>query len=125
MDQGPVVLVSDLAGPVVELKLLQLRKDAIALLGGRGLYVGRKHRLGGRLLAEERKGDEDDDGGRQRGCEHELDAHVRATARVPSYRSASRRCSRASGQSAMTDPSRNSTPASQMRLTRGLTQAWR
>ena len=59
------------------------------------------------------------DGEQRREDEREVQARTAAPA-VP-YRSARRRSSRASGQSAITEPSTNTKPASQIRLTAGFT----
>jgi hypothetical protein len=69
LNERAVVLVGDLAGPVVELELLELGKHAIALLGGDQRVVVR--RFGRGCLAGARSG-------REQRAERELDAQ-RAT----------------------------------------------
>jgi hypothetical protein len=78
-DLRTVVLVGDLAGPVVELELLQLREDAVALLGGRERDVGRDDRRWRLVPTEKRDRDEDDGCRRQKRAEQELRAHARAS----------------------------------------------
>jgi hypothetical protein len=78
LNERAVVLVGDLAGPVVELELLELGKHAIALLGGDQRVVVRRFGRGCLAGAQERNGDEDDGRGREQRAERELDAQ-RAT----------------------------------------------
>ena len=113
---------SSLPGAVVELELLQRREGTVALLDQRepALVLGRRvepvvrgrgSRRNGSATSSTRR---DGESGAQNDCEC---AHARAGA----SRVTSRRCSRASGHSATSEPSRNTMPASQIRLTSGLT----
>ncbi len=108
---------------MVELQLLQRRERPVTLLGER-------ERMRARLrlpqvvvlrhgLAQERNRDEQDRDDGDDGREDERGGHASASA----YRAASRRCSRGSGQSATSEPARKTNPASQIRLTSGLTSA--
>ena len=73
-------------------------------------------------LAQERQRDEQHGACRHDDAEHERDdRHARAGA----SRVTSRRCSRASGHSATSEPSRNTKPATQIRLTSGLTSTFK
>src|SRR5207245_4651702 len=125
-DLTPVVLVGRLAGAVVELELFQRRERAVALLDelemrlvafGRGVEAVVLR--GG--LPQERQGDEHDDDRGERHTRSECEGrHARAGASLET----SRRCSRASGQTATADPSRNTMPAIQIKLTSGLTSTF-
>ncbi len=126
-DLRTVVLVGDRAGPVVELELLERSERAVAgleqleptLLG----VVEVVERVGlGLRLAEERHRDRDDACDCERRSEHESKRQRVAGRPTAEARSTSRRCSRRSGHSVMTEPMRNTRPASQMRFTSGLTK---
>ena len=130
-DEGAVVLVGDLACPVVELELLQRRERPVALVQEAQALLLLGIRRDERVTAagaEERTGDVDDAGGREQRaksqCERAPSAlphYARATAPSPAKRAASRRCSRASGHMVTTEPSTKIRPESQIRLTSGFT----
>src|SRR6476469_130426 len=125
-DVAAVVLVGDLARAVVELQLLQRSERLVALFDERkltliGLAGCVEAIVDGRRVAEERQRDEQ----YRAGCEHDAEdecdgGHARAGAR----RVTSRRCSRASGHNATAEPSRNTIPAIQSRLTSGFTSTF-
>ena len=74
------------------------------------------------VAGEQRAGDPEHGGDREHGRQHDRDGgHAWAIAR----RLARRRCSRASGHIVTTDPNRKTIPASQIRLTSGLTSTLR
>ena len=122
-DELAVLLVADLAGAVIELELLQRGQRAISLLGEcqpLGLPFGRSVEpvVFDLRLAEIRQAHDEHRRGRQRDGEDDRKcAHARAGER----RRTSRRCSRASGQSATAAPNRKTTPAIQIRFTSGFT----
>ena len=112
---------------MVELELLQRGERAVTVLAEleRPLseLVGLREPVvscGG--LAQERDRDQNDREHRDHRTDHESDVHDAATW-GNAYRDSSLRCSRASGQSVISEPKRKTTPASQMKLTRGLTSA--
>ena len=132
-DERPVVLIRDLAGPVVELELLQRGERTVTLLEQAQTPLVSRVRDEDVVPSpgpEERPGDVDDAGDREQGAESEgNDLHVERyagwAAPSPAKRAASRRCSRASGHMTTTEPSTKIRPESQMRLTSGLTIASR
>lgn len=73
-------------------------------------------------LSEKGKRDDDHAGDRQSRRKQQSDRQRVAGIPTSLARATSLRCSRRSGQSVMTDPRRNTSPASQMRLTSGLTK---
>ena len=80
-------------------------------------------RVGLRLgLPEKRKRDHDDAGDGKRRGEHQSERQRVAGRPTVEARATRRRCSRRSGHSVITEPRRNTSPASQMRLTSGLTK---
>src|SRR5580765_5240132 len=99
-DEGSVVGVRDLSRPVVELELLQRGERAIPILdqleaASLELVELVEPVAGRRRLAQERARDEDDRKHGEHGPESKRERH---TAAAPAaYRSASRRCSTASG----------------------------
>src|SRR5205823_5855602 len=121
-----VVLVRDLARAVVELELLQRCQRSVPLLREREppalelarLVEGVARRRG---LAQERPGDRDDDEHREHAAEHECERHTGMAA----YRSASFRCSTASGHMATSEPKTKMKPAAQTRFTSGFTSTFR
>ena len=126
-DLRAVVLVGDRARAVVELELLEGRERAVARLEQLEptdlVLVEFVERVRLRLgLAEERERDHDDAGHGERRSEHECEGQRVAGRPTVEARATSRRCSRRSGHSVITEPSRNTSPASQMRLTSGLTK---
>ncbi len=120
-----VVLVRHLPRAVVEFKLSEPRERAIVLLGNRErsecALVRLIEFLRRELCAQERKGDEDDHRRSQKRARQQPPAHAVTGTGASPYRSARRRCSRASGQRAMSEPRMNTKPPIQMRLTSGLT----
>ncbi len=101
-DERAVVDVVDLAGAVVELDLLQRRERAVASLEQRQQLLGlaaRVDQLGLGRLAQERQRDDHDRGDRDQRAEDQ-----RRHARASESRVTSRRCSRASGHIATSDP---------------------
>ena len=112
---------------MVELELLQRPERSVAHLRELELPLSELTRhvepvVGGRRLAEVRQGDEDHAADREERSEYERQAHRSVATPAAAYRVASRRCSRASGHSAITEPSRKTKPASQIRLTSGFTK---
>ncbi len=73
-------------------------------------------------LSEKRERNHDHAGDRKRHRKQQGDRQRVAGSPTSLARATSLRCSRRSGQSVMSDPRRNTSPASQMRLTRGLTK---
>src|SRR5205814_3935544 len=79
----------------------------------------------GRLrLAQEGPCDEGDRRDGEHGADRQSDGHASAGT-VCAYRAASRRSSRASGQSATSEPPTKTKPATQIRFTRGFTSTFR
>src|SRR5215471_3904740 len=114
---------------MVELELLERGESTVALLeqleAASFLVVELTEVVGLRLgLADEGQRDEDDAADGQSGREHECDERQVLVAGMPTWyeRVTSLRCSRASGQSVITEPSTNTMPATQIRLTRGFTK---
>ncbi len=112
---------------MVELELLEGREGTIAhlrelelallQLAGAVEPVVRRRRV---TEIGQRYGDDAAD--RKQRSEHKGETHGSAGTPAAAYRVASRRCSRASGQSAIRDPSRKTNPASQIRFTSGFTK---
>ena len=106
---------------------LQRLQRPVALLGEREPPLARprpgvvEHVVGRRRLAQERPRDEQHEADGEHRRENEREGHARTAAPAVPYRSARRRSSRASGQSAITEPSTNTKPASQIRFTTGFT----
>src|SRR5262245_36483541 len=125
-DERAVVLVRGRARAVVELEFLQRRERAVALLEQReppylGL-VADVQLVALRLrVAEEGPCDVEDARRGERDAEDERDCG-HASAGASAVRAASRRCSRASGQSVISAPSTKTSPAIHTRLTSGLTK---
>src|SRR5688572_26779865 len=123
---SPVVLVRDRTRAVFEFELLQSRERAIPLLEQSEptplcvVQIVELVRLG-LGLANERKRDHDDT--RDRKCRGEHECQRQRVAGMPTSdaRATRRRCSRRSGQSVISEPIRKTSPASQIRLTSGLT----
>ena len=126
-DLCAVVLVGDGAGAVVELELLQRRERAVALLEQREppplvvVELVERVRLG-LGLPQEGKRDRDDARHGERGTEQQRQGQRVAGMPTSEARATSRRCSRRSGHSVMREPTRKTSPASQMRFTSGLTK---
>ena len=118
-DRGPVVGVVDVPDPVVELELLQRGEGVVARLEQREqLLVGAVSiSSGSPRVAEERQRHDQHRGDRDETAQDQRD-HARAS----ESRATRRRCSRASGHIAISDPARKTNPASQMRLTSGFTK---
>ena len=122
-----VVLVRDGARPMLELELLERSERAISLLEElepvpfRVVQIIERVRLG-LGLANERERDGDDTRDRERRGEHERQGQRVAGMPTSDARATSRRCSRRSGHSVMSEPRRKTSPASQMRLTSGFTK---
>jgi hypothetical protein len=104
---------------VVELELLQRCERVVPLLDQQEdlLGAGVVDQFGLAAVAEERQRHDEHRGDRDEPTQKELD-HARASER----RDTSRRCSRASGHSAISDPPRKTNPAIQIRLTSGFTK---
>jgi hypothetical protein len=84
-DKPPVVVVGDLAGPVVELELLERSQRAVTLLGEREpslfeLVRLQKTIVAGARLTQERQGDEHHARNREHGTDDESDGQMRTTA---------------------------------------------
>jgi len=111
---------------VVELELFERRKRAIpgleklelCALVGVEFVEHIRLRIG---LTEERQGDDDHAPDDERRHQHERDRQRVAGRPTCAVRATSLFCSRPSGQSAISEPRRNTTPAIQMRLTSGFT----
>ena len=73
-------------------------------------------------LSQERKRDHDDAGDSERRGEHQSERQRVAGKPTVEARATRRRCSRRSGHSVMTEPTRKTSPASQIRFTSGLTK---
>ena len=128
-DLRAVVVVGDRPGPVVELELLECGERAVARLE-------RARDDAARPASSSSRASESGSGSRRNGsattttqatasAAASSKASVNGSPGVPTSLAAcatSRRCSRASGQSVMTEPRRKTSPASQMRLTSGLTK---
>ena len=104
---------------MVELELLQRRERVVPLLDQEQDPLGSRFvdQLGLTRVANERQRHDHDRGDRDERAQDQLD-HARASER----RATRRRCSRASGHIAISDPPRNTNPATQMKLTSGLTK---
>jgi hypothetical protein len=104
---------------VVELELLERRERVVALLDQEQDLLGARivDELGLAGVAEERQRHDHHRRDGDEGAEDELD-HARAS----ESRETRRRCSRASGHIAISDPPRKMNPAIQIRLTRGFTK---
>ena len=105
---------------MVELEILQRGERTVALLNQRGrAQVGLRRRVDPVItrirLAQERQRDKED--GENRQHRSNRDRHACAGAK----RVARRRCSRASGQSAISEPITKMIAATQIKLTSGLT----
>ena len=112
---------------MVELELLERRERPIACLEQLQtppfVVVEVVEAIGIRLrLPEKRQRDHDDARHGQHGREHEGGGQRVAGTPISPARETSLRCSRASGQSVITEPSKKTSPAIQMRLTRGFTK---
>ena len=112
---------------MVELELLEGGERSIAgfeqgeALLLVGVQIPERVRLG-LGLAQERQRDENNAAHREQRREDERDGRQVVAGMPTSYeRATSRRCSRASGQSVIADPSTNTNPAIQMRFTSGFT----
>ena len=113
---------------MVELELFQGGERPVALLceleppslelAGLVQQVAR-----GSRLADERPCDEDDRRDGQHRGERQRDVHTLTASAA--YRSASRRCSTASGHMATSEPKTNTKPAAQRTFTRGFTSTLR
>jgi hypothetical protein len=84
-DQPPIVVVGDLAGPVVELELLERSQRAVTLLGEREpslleLVWLQKTIVPGAGLTQERKGDEHHARNSEHGTDDESDGQMRTAA---------------------------------------------
>jgi len=126
-DLRAVVLVRHGPGAMVELELLERRERAIALLEQLEMtelaLAKVVERVGlGLGLAQERERNHDDAGDGERRGEHESQRQRVAGRPTVEARPTRRRCSRRSGHRVITEPRRNTSPASQMRLTSGLTK---
>src|SRR5918995_6366513 len=125
-DLRPVVLVGDRPGPVLELELLERRERAVARLEQVEppalvlveLVEDVRLRFG---LPDERERDGDHTHDGERRSEHECQGQGVAGRPASDARATSLRCSRRSGHSVTSEPTRKTSPASQMRFTRGLT----
>src|SRR5689334_4949888 len=111
---------------MVELELLERREGTVALLDQLQAAALARAELvepvaRGRRVAQERARHEHDGHEREHRSEHEREGHAGAVA----YRSARRRCSTASGQSATREPKTKRRPAAQIRLTSGFTSTLR
>ena len=112
---------------MLELELLERPERAISLLEEpepvpfRIVQIIEHVRLG-LGLANERERNRDDARDRERRGKHQRQGQRVAGMPTSDARATSRRCSRLSGHSVMSEPSRNTSPASQMRLTSGLTK---
>jgi hypothetical protein len=127
-DEVAVVVVRDLSRAVVELDLLQGRQGPVAFFGERQPSLSELVRCCEPVvvrprLAQKRPSDEDDARSGEQCADDEREGQIRTAASA--YRSASRRCSRASGQSAINDPPRKTSPANQIRFTSGFCRAFR
>lgn len=125
-DEGAIVLVGHRPRAVVELELLQRRERTIPLLEelqpSTLRLVDLVQRVGvGLGLPEERESDEEHTDDRERRGEDERQRQRVAGTATSLARAMSRRCSRPSGQSVISDPRRKTSPAIQMRFTSGLT----
>jgi len=126
-DLPAVVLVGDRSCAVVELEIPERSERAIARLEQLEpmplllVQVVERVRLGLRL-SQEWERDHDDAGDRERRGEHESERQRVAGRPTVEARATRRRCSRRSGQSVMTEPTRKTSPASQMRFTSGFTK---
>ena len=126
-DLRAVILVGDRSRAVVELELPEGCERTIACLEQLEptdlVLVEIVERVGlGLGLTQERECDHDDAGHGERRSEDEGERQRVAGRPTVEARATSRRCSRRSGHSVITEPSRNTKPASQMRLTSGLTK---
>ena len=124
---GPVVLVRHRSRPVLELELLERRERTIPLFEQPetaplvvvelvevvGFWLG---------LTDEWERDRDHAGDGECCSEHERQGQGVAGMPTSDARATSRRCSRRSGHSVMSEPMRKTSPASQMRLTSGFTK---
>ena len=112
---------------MLELELLERPQRAISLFEKpepvpfRVVEIIEHVRLGLRL-ANEWERNRDDTRDRERRGEHQSQGQRVAGMPTSDARATRRRCSRLSGHSVMSEPSRNTSPASQMRLTSGFTK---
>ena len=112
---------------MIELQLSKRRESTITFfeeresLPFRLVELGEVVRLGLRL-PEERQSDCHDASDRQQRGENERQRQRVAGTLISRVRSTSLRCSRASGQSVINDPSRKTSPAIHTRLTSGFTK---
>jgi hypothetical protein len=78
-DLCAVVLVRDFPRPVIELELLELREDAVTLLGRRECGIRRDRRRRRLVRTEEGDRHEHDRRRREKRAEEKLRAHARAS----------------------------------------------